>query len=227
VTSKRRSLCLVFALLTFALAAHAEPSASERETARTLVLSGRAKRKAGHLREALADFERAHGIMHVPTTGLDLGKAQVALGMLVEGRATLLESAHYPATPGEPHAFTKARQEARQLAEEVAPRLATLTISVRAGAKVKIDDAELSASSIDTPLKMNPGKHEIVASIEGGKEKRATIELLERENKSFAIDLDAPDAKPAPPPPPPPPPPPKEESSGTSSLCGSVSRPPA
>ena len=81
------------ALLALALAlvspiAFAEPTAAERETARTLLLSGRDKKKAGKLKDALNDFERANGIMHVPTTALDLGKAQEALGLLVEARAS-------------------------------------------------------------------------------------------------------------------------------------------
>ena len=63
--------------------AHAEPSAADRQTARTLLIKGRNKLKAGDAEGALADFRAAHAIMHVPPTGLDLARAQVALGQLV------------------------------------------------------------------------------------------------------------------------------------------------
>ncbi len=172
-------------------AAAAEPTPPEREAARTLLLSGREKRKHGQLEEALADFEKAHAIMRVPTTGLDLGKAQQELGLLVEARTSFLEAARHPAKPNESQAFKRARKEAKQLAEEIVPRLATLTIAVPSGAepKVKIDGAEISSSSIGVPLKVNPGKHEIVAALDDD-EKRQSIELVDGEIKTVELRLD-------------------------------------
>lgn len=179
------------ALLALALAlvspiAFAEPTAAERETARTLLLSGRDKKKAGKLKDALNDFERANGIMHVPTTALDLGKAQEALGLLVEARASFLEAARFPTTSDESRAFKKASLEGKQLADAITPRLASLTVNAPASAKVKVDDAELSASSIGTVLKLNPGKHEVVATI-GSDEKRQSVELEEGEQRSVSL----------------------------------------
>jgi hypothetical protein len=158
--------------------AHAEPTAVERETARTLLLSGRDKKKNGNLKGALADFEKAHRIMRVPTTGLDLGKAQKDLGLLVEARTTFLEAVHNPEKPNEPQAFKRARREAKQLADETAPRLGTLVINTSNGVTVKMDDVELSASSFGVPLKVNPGKHEIVATL-NNEEKKQSIEVEE------------------------------------------------
>lgn len=177
-------------------AAAAEPTPPEREAARTLLLSGREKRKNGQLMGALEDFERAHAIMRVPTTGLDLGKTQQELGLLVEARTTFLEAARHPAKANESRAFKRARKEAKQLADEIAPRLATLTISVTAEARVKLDDADISSSSINVPLKVNPGKHEIVATL-ADDEKRETISVAEGETKTVEFTLAG-----APPPPP-------------------------
>ncbi|MDF2698176.1 MAG: hypothetical protein K0S65_6559 [Labilithrix sp.] len=199
------SLGLVLATGT----ASAEPTPPEREAARTLLLSGREKKKNGQLKEALADFEKAHAIMRVPTTGLDLGKAQRELGLLVEARATFLEAARYPVRSNESRAFKRARKEARQQADEITPLLATVTISVAADAQVKIDDAEISASSINVPLKVNPGKHEIVAS-RGGDEKRQTIEVAPGEIKTVELLLEGAA----------PPPPSKPSSSSSSSSSG-------
>lgn len=187
----RTALALALALgllLAAPTAAAAEPTPPEREAARTLLLSGREKRKRGQLEEALADFEKAHAIMRVPTTGLDLGKAQQALGLLVEARTTFLEAARHPAQANESRAFKRARKEAKQLADEIAPRLATLTVSAPSGAQVKIDGAEISSSSIDVPLKVNPGRHEVVASLDGD-EKRQSVELVEGEIKTVELPL--------------------------------------
>ncbi|MBX3231947.1 MAG: hypothetical protein KIT84_12275 [Labilithrix sp.] len=201
-SERRTARCLLgaLAILVVTSAAAAEPTAAERETARTLLLSGREKKKNGQHKEALADFEKAHAIMHVPTTGLDLGKTQESLGLLVEARATFLESARFPPQANEPTAFKRAREEAKSRADAITPRLATLTVTVPAGAKVKLDDSEMSDASVGVPLKVNPGKHQIVASTSSD-EKRASVDLAEGETK--AIELDVAGAAEAPPPPPP------------------------
>ena len=186
VSKATSSALFALALALVAPAAFAEPTAAERETARTLLLSGRDKKKAGKLKDALNDFERANGIMHVPTTALDLGKTQEALGLLVEARASYLEAARFPATSDESRAFKKASQEGKQLADAITPRLASLTVNAPAAAKVKVDDAELNASSVGAALKMNPGKHEVVATI-GSDEKRQTIELAEGEQRAVSL----------------------------------------
>jgi hypothetical protein len=185
-TSRVLASVLALGLVVAASSAAAEPTPPEREAARTLLLSGREKRKNGQLNDALADFEKAHAIMRVPTTGLDLGKAQMELGLLVEARATLLEAARHPVRANESRAFKRARKEAKQLADEIAPKLATLTVSAPSGAQVKIDDAEISASSIDVPLKVNPGRHEIVASLNGD-EKRQSVDVLAGEVKTVEL----------------------------------------
>jgi hypothetical protein len=184
----RRILGAMAIVLTLTGTAMAEPTAAEKETARTLLLSGREKRKAGHDKEALADFEKAHAIMHVPTTGLDLGKTQEALGLLVEARKTYLEASRVPKQPNESAAFENARREAKKLADGITPRLATLTVSVPKDAKVKIDDGEISGSSIGVPLKVNPGKHQIIGTL-GSDEKRTTVDLAEGESKSIELEL--------------------------------------
>jgi hypothetical protein len=171
-----RSTLSGLALCLLAQHARAEPTAAERETARSLLVSGREKRKSGQVKASLADFEKAHAIMRVPTTALDLGKTQQSLGMLVEARASFLEAVRHPPLSSDPPAFKRARHEAKQLADDIAPKLATLTLTASPGAHVKIDDAEISSSSVGVPLKVNPGKHELVAS-RGTEEKRAAVDL--------------------------------------------------
>jgi hypothetical protein len=198
IAARTRGVVVALALSLIAPEARADPTPAERETARALLLSGREKRKAGKLKEALAELERAHGIMGVPTTGLDLGKAQDSLGLLVEARATLLDVARYPAQPDESRAFKRARQEAKELAEAIAPRLATLIVVAPSGAHVKLDGVELSAASVGVALKINPGKHEIFSAL-NGEERHSSVDLAEGESKSVQLALaGAPVAAPVP-----------------------------
>src|SRR5215468_3304078 len=90
---------LALALSILAPRALAAPTAAEKETARALMKSARDKRRASDLRGALVDFTKARAIMNVPTTGLEVGKTQMDLGLLVEARDTLLEVARSPAAP--------------------------------------------------------------------------------------------------------------------------------
>ena len=70
--------------------ARAEPTAGDKETARSLMDEGDRKFAAKDFKGALDAYQGAHAIMGVPTTGIEVAKAQEALGLLVEARDTLL-----------------------------------------------------------------------------------------------------------------------------------------
>jgi len=156
-------------------AADPTPSSAEREQARRLVHGAREKRSNGALQDALDDFNRAHAIMGVPTTGIEVGRTQVALGLLVEGRATLMAVARSAAKAGEPPAFSRARTEARELADAVTPRLGALSIIVRGAdasspTDVEIDGVRASPGDLDK-ITVNPGMHDVVVSNAGSTRK--------------------------------------------------------
>src|SRR5436190_23509399 len=56
--------------------ARAEPSAADKETARSLMDEGDRKFAAKDYKGALDAYQGAHAIMGVPTTGLEVAKAQ-------------------------------------------------------------------------------------------------------------------------------------------------------
>src|ERR1700683_2568222 len=114
MASRAIGLCACVLLLSgvSVRVAHAEPTASEKETARTMMDEGHARRDAGDHKAALAQFLGADAIMHVPTTGVEVGREQIALGLLVEARDTLERIMRTPAVPGEPEAFGLARRTA-------------------------------------------------------------------------------------------------------------------
>jgi hypothetical protein len=181
---------------SMAQTAMARPSASEKETARGLVRDGRVKLKRGELDEALADFRAAHEIMNVPTTGLELGKAQAKLGMWVEALDTLLAVTRKTASPGEPRAFGRARRAAKKLAEELGPRVPSVRVKLTGeaadGATVSIDGQPLSAELVGSPYKVNPGVHEVIAVADGGVEERAQVNLDEGGAREVVLHLSLP-----------------------------------
>jgi hypothetical protein len=178
-----------------ALPAWGAPTASEKETARALVLNGRKKLKDGDSQGALDDFAAAHAIMNVPTTGREVGLAQMELGRLLEARDIFLSVVRMPLERGEPPAFRAARKEAKQLADELAPRIPSVRISLKGdaaeGASVRIDDEPVPEESIGVAFKVNPGEHEIVAG-NGDIEQRVTIDVVESETEDVTLELSRP-----------------------------------
>ena len=188
--------CLSMATMT--TAARAEPTAAERETARGLMDEGRALRDKGDLKEAMKRFKAADDIMHVPTTGIFLARAQAALGLLVEARDTIQSIRRTPVQPKEPAPFTQARAEADELDASLNGRVPALTIVVTpAGgradvskATVAIDGLELPPSVVGLPRSVDPGHHVVTAKA-GGREARQELDIREGEKKRLELVLAA------------------------------------
>jgi hypothetical protein len=171
-----------------------EPSAADRETARALLLDGRAKLQAKDFQGAFRSFKAAHAIMGVPTTGLDLAKAEEALGQLVEARVTALDVTRLPVRPNEPEAFTNARAEAAAFAEKLAERIPSLLITVKpcapdAAVSVTVDGQRIPPASLSLPRKSNPGAREIKASAPGCAGEARKVDLAEGATVPVEITL--------------------------------------
>ncbi len=173
--------------------ARAEPSLSDRETARSLMDDGDAKRDKNDLKGALKSYEAADAIMHVPTTGLEVARAQAQLGLLLEARETLGRVNRLPPKPGEPAPFTAARRTAETLTAEIGARIPSITVVVTnpepGQATVIVFDGEIvPPAAAAAPRKVNPGHHSVVAR-SGSLEKKQEIDVAERESKTVTIDL--------------------------------------
>ena len=172
----------------------AEPTPEDKATARTLVKSGRVKKRRGDLDGALADFQAAHEIMGVPTTGFELGKAQAAAGRLVEALDTLLAVARSEKRPREPLAFRNARDDAKKLAQELEADVPSLLISLGGGsadgATVTIDGREQKAAAVGAPIKVNPGERMVEATAVDGVRASQTVTLARGDNKELTLVLE-------------------------------------
>ena len=104
------------------------PSAADRDTARKLLDSGDEAFAKKDFAGALNAYSAAHAIMNVPSTGIEVAKAQTAMGLLLEARDMALQVTRMEQLPKEPLAFGEARKEASDLAAQLDPRIPSLEI---------------------------------------------------------------------------------------------------
>jgi hypothetical protein len=173
--------------------AMAEPSAADKETARGLMTEGRSAREKGDLQGALKAFAGADALMHVPTTGLEVAKVQVALGLLVEARDTALRVARSKEGSSEPGPFKQARDAASAMTDELEARIPSVTVTLKgvpdgAAATVTIDDASVPSQALGQPRKLDPGHHVIVAKA-GGPDSKQEIDLAEKDHKDVTLEV--------------------------------------
>ncbi|MDI1476403.1 hypothetical protein [Polyangium sp. y55x31] len=188
------SLLLLAATLFATTPAQAAPSEADRVAARTLLVEGRRKLEAGDAKGALEFFQKAHAIMHVPTTGLDLAKAHAELGQLVEARAAVLEVTQMPAMPGEPAAFTTARNQAKEALEALDERIPSLILRVSGlplrDIEATVDSQTIPWSELGEPRKMNPGSHEVIVTAPGAATSKQTVTLIEGQTTPVELRIE-------------------------------------
>ena len=194
------ALAIVFSA-ALAQTAAADPTASEKETARGMMDEGHARRDAGDHAGALAQFQGADAIMHVPTTGLEVGREQIALGLLVEARDTLGRVTRTAPSPNEPDAFRAARRAADALDQELAGRIPSLRITetgvpADAGVVVTVDGARIPLAALIAPIKVNPGHH-VVAASAGARVAHQEIDVAEGQTAAVPLALAAPTPPPS------------------------------
>jgi len=183
---------VLLASLGISSVAYADPSLSERETARAAMDDGDARRDKNDLRGALKSYLAADAIMNVPTTGIEVARTQAALGQLLEARETLAKVIRNPAKPGEPPAFANARKAAETLNADIGARIPSVTVVIQNAdpnaTQLTFDGEVVPPAAAQAARKVNPGKHVVVAKA-GGNERTEEIIVSERESKTLTIDL--------------------------------------
>jgi hypothetical protein len=129
--------------------------------------------------------------MNVPTTGIEVAQALVALGLLVEARDAMLDVSRMPAKPGEPVPFGQARDEARRAVDDLGARIPSVrfTLTGASTATVVLDGTAIDPSVLALPHKLNPGEHAVVATAAGFTEQKIKVDLAERDAKSVVIAM--------------------------------------
>lgn len=152
-------MALSLAVMLASPSARAQPSAADKHLARSLMDRGDRFMEAKSYAEALDVYARAHAIMRVPTTAIEVARAQAALGHVVKAREAALEAARSPSADGEPAVFEEARAEAAKLAGELTQRAGSISVEVivaDAFAIVTVDGLDAPANE---PVAVDPGAH--------------------------------------------------------------------
>jgi len=200
---------LVIASLLLSPGAMAQPTKEAKEQATALMLQGfEARDEKKDPKAALDAFRKAHTIMKVPSTGIEVARTLTLLGLFIEAQEAAQDVVDLPMPPSgkEPGAFTKARSDAKALIEQAKSKIGYLKINIT-GAKldaveVTIDDLSIAPDTLKGPVKQNPGKHTVV--VKGPKTDTATVEVTPGETKEVSLNVKGAEKKKEEPPPPPP-----------------------
>jgi hypothetical protein len=192
--SRRLGAATVLSVLLATSLVQAQPSAAQKETARSLMAEARELREHGDLQGAFARFSAADSIMGVPTTGFEMAATQAELGKLVEARETLRRVLALPQSPDDPEPFNEARAKARALDQRLQSRIGALHFTVTGVAAsetlvVTVDGEVVPVAVLAVPFRVNPGRHVVVARA-GGRETRSEVDVLE--SRAVKVELAVP-----------------------------------
>jgi hypothetical protein len=168
-------------------------SASDKETARSLMQDGDRKRASRDFRGALERYQAADALVHVTTTGLEVARTQIDLGMLVEAREKLLDVARIPPRAGDPPILAEARATALSLSDALEPRIPGLRVNPKGAVdttklSVYIDGIPIPPAALIAYRKLNPGAHTVTAQY-GAALRKDDVTLKEGENREVSVDF--------------------------------------
>jgi hypothetical protein len=171
------------------------PSAGDLAQARVLLNQGLDLRNRGDSVGALEKLKTANTLARTPIIGLELGRTYEALGQLVEARETLLGVARIPLRAEETQRSKAARASSDQMAEQIRPRIPTLTVKVtgapESAVSVSIDGVVVPSEALEA-RPVDPGHHVISAKPEsGGSSADASIDLKEGETREVDLKVTA------------------------------------
>jgi hypothetical protein len=190
-------------LCTFWAPAIRAQTEEERKSARDLMDQGDERVEQKDYAAALTLYRAAHDIMHVPTTGIEVARALVSLGKLVEGREAALDVLRLPETTNEPKPFAIARVAADQLVRDLTQEIPTLRVVLGPPgavpqASLRIDGVSCP-HALNVPYALNPDTHLVQVSAPGFQPIELRVVLARSERESLRIDLQPQAAPPAPP----------------------------
>jgi PEGA domain len=201
MTRRLSTLTLSISLLLIAPGALAEPTASDRATARTLAQEGQHALETKNYTMAIDKFSRADSLVHAPTLLLGLARAQVGATKLVEAQENYNRIIREGVAPGAPKSWSKAVDDANKEVGAISPRIPWVTITVLGPSSpdVVIDSTPVPAASLGVKRAINPGTHKVRVSAEGYLPQEKSIVLTEGQSLNVNIELEqAPESAPPP-----------------------------
>lgn len=189
-------ISLALMLVPVPALAGAEPSPSDRETARVLADKGAELFDAGKYEDAIDYFKKADGLVHAPTFVLMIAQSNAKLGRLKEARNHYQKVLDWPLTKQAPPRFAEAQKTARAEVDDLNRRIPTVELKLTAeasasteGAQVEIDGE--AVSDISAPIPLDPGEHTISVQPKSGAPIKKTITLSESTGEHLEFTITA------------------------------------
>jgi hypothetical protein len=183
---------LVSAILTLGAFPLWAQSDKELARARQLYNQGLTQEAAGDWAGALATFEDVAKLKMSPQVRFHIARSKEHLGRLNEALGGY-RLAEYEASQLGDKAQDLLRevQSAREALEKRVPKLVIDRGEGAAAAKIELDGVALGASQIGSEINTDPGPHQVVGVLPGGRRFTQTVELGEGETKHVRLDLPA------------------------------------
>ncbi len=189
--SRRHSILASGVFILFiGRSAHADPTPTERETARLLLREGLSLEEAGRLQEARDKFAVAYAIARTPITGYTFARVRERLGEWVEARDLALEVVRMQPIEGETERSAIARKGARELAMMLEPKIPSLVVSLvlsKALPSVLIDGRPVQRSVLGQPMTANPGKHRLIVQCNARTVYTSDVSLVPAQRMVIAV----------------------------------------
>ena len=184
-------LCLAFGF-TFTTATAYGQSSSDRATARNLAAEGNKALDARDFTTAEDRFRRADALVHAPTLVVDHAKALMGLHKYVEAQERLELVIREGVSDSAPWVWKKALKDARQLVEEVKPKLGWVTINIPkvADPDVTIDGVHVPSAALGVRRVANPGTHKLEAAAPGFRKLELELAVEEGAEREVTINLE-------------------------------------
>ena len=181
----------LLAIVALAPVAYAQ-SPEDRENAQVLYKAGNDARDSGDMAAAEAKYKVAYALMQTPAIALALGKSELAIGHLIEGRQVLLGVDRIAAKPNESALSKAARAEASTLAGTVEGRIPSVNLKLARpqgvpAPTVTIDGVTIPEVALDVPRRVNPGDHVLVATV-GTARTEVKFSVAEAATKDVAVE---------------------------------------
>lgn len=180
-----RLATLLTVVFVIAWASVAAAQASDPAAGEALFREGRAAADAGNYQKACEKFHESHRLDPAPGTVLNIADCEEKLGHIAT--AWTLYQEVMQKFPARDERYTIAQERVTALE----PRVPKLAIRLAAGAPsdsvVRRDGVELKSASLDTPLPVDPGKHEIVVEAPGRAKSSVTIDIAEGDTKRVSV----------------------------------------
>ena len=181
------------AIVLFANVPAFAQSAADKATARQLATQGIQYYQQGKNSDALELLQKAQQLYDAPVHLIYIGRAQAALGKLVEAAETFRRLIRTDLPAGAPQAFKDAVSDAHKELQTLEPKIPSLRIDVApanaAGIQLKLDGEPLSAVVVGINRPTNPGKHTVEVTATGFETASGSVELAHGVKQAISLQL--------------------------------------